>query len=644
MWKTKNKRNINSYNSLNPLTSRSIDYKNIEEVYKLDFSSHSLSDRNLLKKNESINTKANKNAQDFFQLYKSIERVKKFVPNLSDLLDITHTKKLEKKLIKRFENQETEKIMKGDLKQITDKHNKIKKSISDNFLTFQKLDKQISDIKLSLYVHSKMEQKPILLTPNNMLKSNNMLSEKRTFSENNIRKNNKEKINKEDRAKEIKLDFERRLKILNQRLNKKKQEIIEMRKILPKLELNKKEIISKLKMLEKEKKENAIIKNNISEKLYFHYLNILKEGSDTRNHGFSNLVKEIFELDKRVLLSYFPDYLDLESIKYLLHQAKLKFQLEQKNNEIKKLKNYFSETIFNKKKKKLAEKKDNIKKAEDEIVENNGDEKISEDILLNFSPKKSLKTNRNRYNNLFWNTNGFSKLDSTKTNFTNVNIDKNLSNSEMSFNKSEKDKINFNINDYKINNKINTTTTDLKLSSVPKDKTANKNKTKHNFYKKLLLNHKFLNNSPLPNKKINLSNFSSIPEVLSVTQVEDYLKTRENLINDKNINKVIDFFELDKKIKKINNKLVENKKNELQRIFEKYLDREYSQKFIFEKEKVLSALIGEDNVQPELRKQIRKTKLFYENIKKCGLINNQTSKEYKVNQISHSFLKKMGNY
>ena len=87
-----------------------------------------------------------------------------------------------------------------------------------------------------------MEQKPILLTPNNMLKSNNMLSEKRTFSENNIRKNNKEKINKEDRAKEIKLDFERRLKILNQRLNKKKQEIIEMRKILPKLELNKKEI------------------------------------------------------------------------------------------------------------------------------------------------------------------------------------------------------------------------------------------------------------------------------------------------------------------------------------------------------------------------------------------------------------------
>jgi len=82
----------------------------------------------------------------------------------------------------------------------------------------------------------------------------------------------------------------------------------------------------------------------------------------------------------------------------------------------------------------------------------------------------------------------------------------------------------------------------------------------------------------------------------------------------------------------------------MKRIFEKYLDREYSKKFIFEKQKVLSALIGEDNVQPELRKQIKKTKLFFESIKKCRLINNQTIKEYRVNQISHSFLKKMGNY
>ena len=73
-----------------------------------------------------------------------------------------------------------------------------------------------------------------------------------------------------------------------------------------------------------------------------------------------------------------------------------------------------------------------------------------------------------------------------------------------------------------------------------------------------------------------------------------------------------------------------------------YLKKEYSGKLITEKEKVLSALIGEDNVQPELRKQIRKTKLFFESIKNCGLTNNTPSNEYKVNQISHSFIKKQG--
>ena len=638
MWKANNKRTVNSYNSKNPFTSRSIDYKNIEEVYKLDFSCHNLSDKNLLKKSKITKSRNNKNIPDFFQLYKSIERVKKFVPNLSDLLNITNTKKLEKKLIKRFENQETEKIMKEDLKQVTDKQNKIKKSISDNYLTFQKLDNQISDIKLSLYVHSKMEQKPILLSPNKALKSNNLISGQRAFSENNIRKSNK---TKEEKAKEIQLDFERRLKILNQKLNKRKKEIIEMRKILPELELNKKEVISNLKSLEKEKKDNAIIKNDIAEKLYFHYLNILKEGTDTRNHGFSNLVKEIFDLDKRVLLSYFPDYLDLESIKYLLQQAKLKYELEDKNKEIKKLKTYFSETIFNKSKKKLEEKEDKMKNPDEEIVDNNK-EKIGEDILSNFSSKNTQKINRNRYNNSFLNSNGFSKLDTTKTNFSNFNIEKNLNNTEMSFNKNEKDKIHLKINNNKINNKLNSTTSDLKFSSFPKYKITNKNKAKLNFYKKLLYNHKFLNNSP--EKKINLSDFNAIPEVLSVTQVNDYLKTRKNVINEKNINQVIDYFKLDKKIKKISNKLEENKKNEMRRIFEKYLDREYSKKFIFEKQKVLSALIGEDNVQPELRKQIKKTKLFFESIKKCRLINNQTIKEYRVNQISHSFLKKMGNY
>ena len=86
----------------------------------------------------------------------------------------------------------------------------------------------------------------------------------------------------------------------------------------------------------------------------------------------------------------------------------------------------------------------------------------------------------------------------------------------------------------------------------------------------------------------------------------------------------------------------DNKKEEMERIFKKYLKREYSQQIMSEKQKVLSALIGEDNVQSELAKQIKKTKLYFDSIKKFGLMNNQANREYKVNQISHNFLKKMG--
>ena len=324
MWKTKLLNNNQPKNSRKSLSSRNIDYKNIEEVYKLNFTSKNLSENNLLKRNKITHSRNKMTLPDFIQLHKSIERVKKFVPNVSDLINITNTKKLEKKLIKRFENQETERIMKQNLKQITDKKDEIEKSISDNYLTFQKLDNQISDIKFSLYVHSKMEQKPIILTPNKNIKNKNLVFGQRTFSENNMMKKKQEKVKNLEREKEIKLDFDRRLKILNQRLNKKNEEISEMKKILPEIEQNKKEIISKLKYLEKEKKDLSIIKNNISEKLYFHYLNILKEGIDTRNQGFSYIVKEILNLDKRILLSYFPDYLDIESIKFILDQAKLK--------------------------------------------------------------------------------------------------------------------------------------------------------------------------------------------------------------------------------------------------------------------------------------------------------------------------------
>ena len=616
----------------NSLKTRNLDYQSIEEVYKLNFTTQNLYDKNSKDKNEKNNKQS---LPEFFRLNKSIERVKKFVPNLSELLNFTNAKKLEKKLIKRFENQEKEKIMVKDLNQVKEKRDKIKKSISDNLVFFQQLDNQISDIKLSMYVHSKMSGKSIMLTPNKRINKDNLKLD-------GLKKVQTENISK---TKAIKLDFHRRIKLLNDRLTNKKEEISKMEMSLPEIELNRKKVLLKLKQLEQEKKDLKNIKDDISEKLYSHYLKNLKEGIDTRNQGLSYIIKEIFNLDKAALISYFPDYLDFESINYLLRQATLRLKLEDENKQMKKLKNYFSDNMLFKNKKKRKNKKeienyfekDEIKNNNNSIQNPNKEEKINF-----FSTKKSHQINRNKFNNSFFNSKGFSRFNSTEaTSFSNFNNDKYLKNTEINFNNKNDTTNNFNET-----NKYNSTTSDINVNSehklIKKIKINNDTKRKNNFYKKLLLNHRIISNSPSPNKKIDLSDLYSIPDILTVKQVENYLKSNQNNINvlEKNNDKITDYFKLNKKIKNTKNNIEENQKKEMKRIFKKYLEREYSQNLISEKEQVLSALIGEDNVQPELRKQIRKTKLFFESIKKCGLTNNSSNKEYKVNQISHSYLRK----
>ena len=103
--------------------------------------------------------------------------------------------------------------------------------------------------------------------------------------------------------KEQKEEVKRKIKILNDRVNQKNKEISKMEKILPVMKVNKKEILSKLINLQKDKDDLKIIKDNLSEQLYFHYLNIIKEGIDTRNQGLSYAVKEILNLNKKVLFS-----------------------------------------------------------------------------------------------------------------------------------------------------------------------------------------------------------------------------------------------------------------------------------------------------------------------------------------------------
>ena len=631
MWKIKHRNKLLPFNSSNYLTFRNYNIKSIEEVYKLNFLSQNLSQKNLIKNRITSKLETKKKNNDLIQLNKSIERVKKFMPNLSHIINVTKTKKIEKQLMKRFENQETEKIMKNDLNEIINKKNKIKKSISDNYIKYQKIENKISDIKLSLEVNSKLENKPILITPNKKIK---IKVDEQNLSQKNIKQ--MKMIQKKEQKEELK----RKIKILNDRVNQKNKEISKMEKILPVMKVNKKEILSKLINLQKDKDDLKIIKDNLSEQLYFHYLNIIKEGIDTRNQGLSYAVKEILNLNKKVLLSYFPDYLDEESINYIIKQAKLKLELEEEGDLIKKIKNEFNKVNSLHKNKKEGKVKNK------DIYENKINPEFNKILKENIkTPSNTRKNHMNRNKSDNFNLNmimndTFRFYSTGKTNFTNINSEKNFNSTDISDNRIKNENINIsnnNINKVMEINKIKNNKTQLNI--YPEIKTPKLIKDKNNLYKKIFAYNENVN-LRFSKKKMNLSDLEFIPDKLSITQVNEFLKKKKKKITEKNIDKIWKYFDVKEKMKKIKNKLIENRKIEMKRIFKKYLKKEYSQKYISEKEKVLSALIGEDNVQPELKKQIKKTKLFFNSINDIGLMNQKSDNDNKINQISTIFFKK----
>ena len=142
------------------------------------------------------------------------------------------------------------------------------------------------------------------------------------------------------------------------------------------------------------------------------------------------------------------------------------------------------------------------------------------------------------------------------------------------------------------------------------------------------------------NSKItDLSNSNFIPPVLKLKDVQEILKKNEIHISPNQMEKLIQYLNLNNRrndIKKFQHKL---RKKEMDRIFEEYLRNDYFQRFKVEKNIVLSALIGEDNILPELNKQMREARKYYDSLKACGMhkrddnllnINNGNNKMIKI--------------
>jgi hypothetical protein len=73
----------------------------------------------------------------------------------------------------------------------------------------------------------------------------------------------------------------------------------------------------RIKETENEIRKYTQENKRIVNKLLHHYHKLLNDGMDTRAQGLSWVIKSIFMLDSKVIMSHFPKFLDEQAIKFL---------------------------------------------------------------------------------------------------------------------------------------------------------------------------------------------------------------------------------------------------------------------------------------------------------------------------------------
>jgi hypothetical protein len=118
--------------------------------------------------------------------------------------------------------------------------------------------------------------------------------------------------------------------------------------------------------------------------------------------------------------------------------------------------------------------------------------------------------------------------------------------------------------------------------------------------------------------KNQLKSTFKIPNVIRLKDFDkmNFIKTS---FTPEDIVKVNYFFSLRKKLNKLREEKDMLKTNEMDRIFKEFQRNNYSKRYNVDKMKVISALIGEDNINNELFRQERREKNYFEQITKSQL-------------------------
>ena len=520
-----------------------------------------------IKENNNNNIQYDKYRKELNRFSDSLQQLKTHFPNNTEI------KELEKSIgvmaPARIEHIKLENNLKEQIHQIDIQETSLRSTKDLLEAQLVKLDKKIMDQQINIEFALELEKEN-----NNKLMKDKLINElknqyisKDKDTEKDSVEMSPNSINKFRRKTlSISREFQEKLDLYKKReeyLAKQKEKEIE-KDIINNKE-NKKIVVSKLRVINNNLKDLHKIKNFFLLKLYEHYLNILKEGSDTRNEGLSWIIREIFALDKKVLLSFMPKFLDKLCIKYIFNMTHLNIKITEVENEIKKTKQEF---------KKVG-------------IVNKGDEMIVNENIMKANKRQM---GLNELTESYW-----EKIRKTFGN--NSKLSKSINNKH-SILKKKKELENNKSFELKKSKK-----SFLDISFIPGDPNSMT----------------FANNEISNINKLLKDGQKQDEKIPSILKIKDYAKITNNsgyFLNSDEIKKVQYYLSLKTQLNNLRKKKETMKTNEMTRIFKEFQRNDYENRFNIDKATVISALIGEDNLNSELVKQSKREKKYLEEIMK----------------------------
>ena len=329
------------------------------------------------------------------------------------------------------------------------------------------------------------------------------------------------------------------------------------------------------------------------DKLYKHYLDLLKNGKDSRKDGLAWIIIEIFYLNKKVSTRNFPKYLDISCIRFLFKMANLSIKIIQLENKIKNKKDNLKKNFI---RNKSTGNQINTDYFYDDSDENYNifdyNKRQLSFIISTFSTKIKRNYDNDNYNNIFLKTKPNSELANTISNMNNDYGEKENGNITLSSKQGISFKSSKNFNKH-LNTKEKSV--DYFLYKNPKKKTYKLNDMK------IFFNENNINNSIIKDN-----------ETLKSIEYQDY----SNLSNE--------LFLLKKEKEEL-------KIKEMDRIFYEFQKNNYKERFQIDKKTVINALIGEDNLENELIKQDRRERDYIYKLNKIKLYQSKYQGKIKFN-------------